>query len=160
MMKQQWQSMSEREKNMVSIGSIAIILGILYFFIWSPVSDKISQTKQVVSYQQETLQWMQTANQAIQQLRQSSTRPQQVSDESFLSVTAQTLANTQLSEFTSQVRETQNNKVRVSFANVPFDKLMDWLKLIWNRYNISVNQIALTPKNTGFVEVNLVLQKS
>ncbi|EKD91995.1 MAG: hypothetical protein ACD_29C00258G0002 [uncultured bacterium] len=72
-----------------------------------------------------------------------------------------TLATQQLSSFLNQVQQPQDNQAELTFENVPFDKLMQWLQTIWAANSISVVAFSATPQTVvGIGDVTMTLRNS
>ena len=56
--------------------------------------------------------------------------------------------------------EQSANSIDLSFSNVPFDELSDWLEMLWTSDNVIVDKISVQKTATiGLANVTLTLTK-
>lgn len=159
-MNEWWQRLSIREKWMIIIGGIFVVIIFAYVFIWSPLSSNVNNLQTTNTEQRQLLNWMQHANRQIQQLKAAGFTEKPASTEALLVIAEKTLAEKKLSQYLNQVQQPSDNQLVLTFKTVPFDKLIAWLEFIWRQYSINVTQISVEKTNTpGLVEAKLTLAK-
>lgn len=52
-----WQRLNQRERMIVRIAGVLMLIAIVYWLLWNPIASGIEQRKQTIAAQQETLQW-------------------------------------------------------------------------------------------------------
>lgn len=50
--------MNQREKLLVSIAAVLLVITLVYFLLWKPVTDGIAERQTKINAQQELLQWV------------------------------------------------------------------------------------------------------
>ncbi len=71
-LKQKFNTLNEREQKLVILAGIAIVIGLFYFIIWSPLANGVEFQKQQLKNQQVLLTYVQDSAQRARQLRASS----------------------------------------------------------------------------------------
>ena len=64
--KEWWLGLSQREKQAVSLGGVALSIFILYQGIWTPLVDGADMMRKRIASQQKTLAWMRVADKELQ----------------------------------------------------------------------------------------------
>lgn len=52
-----WQRLNQRERLIVSVAGVLLVIAAVYWLLWNPIASGIEQRKQTIAAQQETLQW-------------------------------------------------------------------------------------------------------
>lgn len=160
-MKDWWTQLNSRERQYLSIGGVFLFCVIAYFFVWSPFTSALNNARNSVDYNQQLLSWMQHAQTQIKQLRQGHHNQQRISNDDLLSITAETLSDNQLSQFTPQVLQSSQNKVKVIFDRVPFDQVVRWLQQTSQKYAIRIDTLNVAKKGKlGMVQASIELATS
>ena len=161
MIQQWWQGLSERERRIVSVGGIAAVILLVYWLIWSPLTENVNQMKSQVIFQQNTYRWMQRATQQIGQLKQAGFSDAHHHDEAILVLVERALAQQKLSLYLRHVQQPQGNQLVLTFHKVPFDRLMSCLQTLAQEVNIEVLQFnASKTKVIGAVDAQVTLEQT
>ena len=156
-----WENLEPRERLFLLMGGIACGVLLIYFFILAPFFSNLSALRQQVNADQELLRWMQPAVQVITELQANGVQPQTTSDEALLVTVNQSIQETELQLFLTQISQTNDKQVAVRFNRIPFDHLVKWLAKLWQKSAIEVTEISVIPQKTpGLVEANLTFQKA
>lgn len=158
-MKEWWMNLGLREKQLLSIGAMFIILFLLYEIIWSPISTHNETLREEITHDQKLLSWMQEADQRIQAttklFKKSNTSKQTAS---ILSVIQHEIDASPLKNNLTQMSQAENNAVQLTFQKVNFDALIQWITLVWKTQNMTVKQMTATPNGTlGSVDSTIIL---
>lgn len=158
-MKQWWQELSLREKQSVSVGSIAIAIFIIYSWIWSPLDHKITSMRTQIEQNQKLLAWMQAADKQLansaKQIQSTSTTS---TSKSLLSIAQNQIKQSSLSNQSYQLRQAESDSVQLSFKQVDFDKLITWLSDASRQQTLMISQLTVAPSDTpGIVSAELQL---
>lgn len=156
-LQQRWQGVSKRERLYLKIAGVFVVLLLINYMIYTPLSNAVSNIKTEFSYQQDLVQWMQPR---VQTLRgnQSKQQVQAVSAGELLPTIDNRLKSASFARTAEQVTQTNDNQVRVNFTDVPFDQLLSWLVTQWQTSRITVISIdAEKGSKEGLANVNLVL---
>lgn len=66
-LKQQYQQLNDREKVLVKLSSVVVIIGLFYWLVWAPLNTALAKNRSAVESQQKLYSWVQqNANKAIQ----------------------------------------------------------------------------------------------
>lgn len=145
MIKQWFNQLSPRERRVLIIG--AIVLGgiLMYFRLWEPFVTARAQQENIVAAQKTTLRWMTDAAASVQQLRrQSHTTP--AKKPSLLGLIDKSTHTGALSKARKQIEPKGELEVRVSFEEVSFTELMQWLGLLYSQHKVQVSTINIEPQ--------------
>ena len=160
-MKEKWQQLSLREKRLVILTSIIVVITLVYFMIWEPLQEGIQTSRVRVKAQQETLIQMHEqaaeARQLLAAQRQAgaSTR----SSGSLLVIIERTAQTKNLKSRLQKVQPEGQDSVRVWVENASFDQLIDWLALLENRNTIYVSEIIIErQKEPGRINSRILLR--
>lgn len=160
-MKEWWQNLSLRDKQMLSLGSFVVALFLLYEVIWSPFSGKIDTMRHQVQHNQELLAWMQTADQRIRVLEKNSQSKAAQVNGSVLSIVQSAVNKSPLAQHVTQLRQAENDSVQFNLQKVDFDQLIVLLTDLSNEYGLIVGQFTATPTGKpGEVTADVVVKAS
>ncbi len=160
-MKEWWQNLALREKQILALGALVVLLFVLYEIIWSPFTNKISSMRTEVQTNQKLLKWMQNADQLIQTLtKNSKTKSSQLTG-SLLSLMQTEVNKSTLASHVTQLRQGENDSVQMNFQKVDFDALIIFLTDLANRYGLIVSQVTITPTHLpGEVMADVVVRSA
>ena len=158
-MKEQWQQLSLREKRLVVITAIVVMVSLLYFMIWQPLQDGIDTSRVRVSAQINTLQQIRAQATEAKQLRASKTRGGTRGGGSLLVIIERTAQQRNLKSSLQKVQPEGQDGVRVWVENASFDQLIDWLDLLENKNTIYVSEIYIErQKEPGRINSRILLR--
>lgn len=124
MIKERWLQLSIREQQTVKIGGIFLILLMMYFAVWSPLTTSVTDLKIAANENTALLHWMEDTDQKIELLQKnSSTNHARAS----LSMIQQTIQHSDISNNLSDMQQKERDSVQLVFKEVNFDQLMTWL---------------------------------
>ena len=154
-----WDTLQERERQMLSIGGVIGGILFVYAVLWSPLSNAVDDQKIQVQSQQQLLQYIHRAQVTISQYKAMGITIENASNsDGLLSLVEQTAAAAQLSDALKQVQQTANNQLTLTFENVSFDLLMQWLQTLSTTHGVSVSEISATRLPTsGVANVKMIL---
>lgn len=157
-MKEWWDQLNQRERHYLLSGSLFLLSIFIYFLIWSPFSNAMQNLRNNVAYNRQLVSWMEKAELQLQSLPASHKRTQTISANDLLSSIAQSLTNNKMMSFTPQVQQSAANKVKVSFATVPFDTLIHWLIALQKKHALQIATFAASHQDkSGMVQATVVL---
>lgn len=153
-MKNYWNSLNERERNLLSLMGIVVGLYLLYLLIISPIQNQLEEKRQRLISQQDTLLWMQKL--------QASGKPAKnllpLSKNQLPGMISQQLKTANLSRFSYQIEQTGTGDTQLQFEQVPFKTFFVWLKKIHETYQINIKQLHVDKKQrAGTVKLLIVL---
>ena len=160
-MRSWWENLLDRERQMLTVGGILGGILFVYAAIWTPLSDAVEDRKMAVVTQHQLLHDLKNTSAKIQQLKAEGVHADISDNIDLLSMAEQTLSQEALSTYLKQVKQPDKNQVALTFENIPFDKLMQWLQTIWAANSISVVAFSATPQTVvGIGDVTMTLRNS
>jgi general secretion pathway protein M len=122
--KQKFGQLTEREQRLVLVSAVAVIIGLFYWLVWSPLNSAIERDEKAVVAQKSLLTWVQkNANLAIQLRAEKG-----VSDGftgSLTQLANQTAANGNIAISRMQP---QGEELQIWVDQASFNAVLDWLK--------------------------------
>lgn len=160
-MKDRWQNLSLRDKQMLVVGGIAVILFLLYEIIWSPLSNANNSLRSRIQQSQDTLRSMKNADQLIEHLLKQSKEKRTETTQSILGAMQTEINHSPFASHVTQLRQAENDSVQFNLSKVDFDQLLVFLTSVWKKYGFIVSQITVMPTGTpGEVTVDIVMKKN
>jgi general secretion pathway protein M len=129
-------SLNEREKWMIIGGGFALILYVYYIFLYSPLSNQVTQKSTQLVDKMTTLQWLQK----VRLQNRSSQTKQKVTNSQLLTALATHLKKDPSLKFPYQLQQTASGDVQITFDTVSFNPFIAWLEKMNARYAITVTQ--------------------
>lgn len=159
-MKEWWNNLALREKQMLVLGAFAIGIFLIYILLWSPLQNKVSSLRNQIQHSQELLAWMKDADKQIQALEKNSQKKSgSKATGSILSIVQKQIKTSPVASDLSQLHQVENDSVELSFKKVNFDKLMEWLIPFTQKQGLVISQITVKPSGSaGIVAADLVLK--
>ena len=158
-MKEHWQQLSLREKRLVIITTIVVVVTLIYFMIWEPLQDGIETSRVRVTAQSNTLQLIREQAAEARQLRASKSRAGARAGGSLLVIIERTAQRKNLKSSLQKVQPEGQDGVRVWVENASFDQLIDWLALLENKNTIYVSEIIIErQKEPGRINSRILLR--
>lgn len=147
-----WQRISPREQYLSMISAAMIVVALLYWGIWTPLVDQLSDTKKQLTRAQATLSW--TQEKATILLQSGVAKPQVRGGN--LSQIINSSARRNGITFSRIVNKQDDLEVWIN--EVEFDAFVDWLAELRNQYGVSVlsSDLAKTDRS-GYIKVNRLL---
>lgn len=156
-----WAALSERERVIVSCGSVIAIFLFFYFMLWSPLSAAVDAAKAELAENSQELTVVNAIASRILAFRQAGVVPHVDRSVSVMALLERALAEDQLAKYIRQVQQPQKGQVQVMLQSVPFDHFISCLQRLERRAGVSVKK--LTAKKTsrlGVVDVQFTLMRS
>ncbi|GGP99154.1 type II secretion system protein M [Shewanella ulleungensis] len=147
-----WQGLALREQQLVGFCAAILIIGIMYWGIWTPISNAQIEAERSHNAAQQTLNYVkQTANK-IAGLKQAGA--QEKVRGSLSSIVNQTAGQYQL-EITRM--QPQGDKIQLWMDDVPFDALLGYLHDLVEQKGLTLDSVDLAESDvTGFVKVRRI----
>ena len=145
-----WNSLSGRERQLVGIGGILLLIALLYWGGWRPLIQGIETAEQQRDVQRGTLAWMQLR---AADLPQGQGRTGRQPD---LSTTLEAVATTTSKQLGLYLTRLQplDKQLQLELNPVEFERLMNWLVIMERDYAVSVQMIELAAEGgKGMVKV-------
>ena len=147
-----WAGLILREKQMVSACGVVLVIGILYWGVWTPIANAETDAERNLEGQLNTLNYVkQTANR-IAGLKQTS---QGSAFKGSLSAAVNQTAGS--FGLTITRMQPQGNKIQVWMHEVPFDTLLSYLNELVQNQGLSLESLDVAESDTpGFVNVRRI----
>lgn len=162
-MKAWFMALSERERNLVLIGSFVLLVVILYFYGWKPLQRHKADLKRDINATLEDREFIRSAQRQVQELEQAKKSKRVVDTTTSVQILANPLLQRyQLNKQGVLVRSEakSRNAVSLKLENANFDALMRFIGDMERQYNVKASNMALTPtKTTGLTSVDLTLER-
>jgi general secretion pathway protein M len=161
-MKEWWNNLILREKQMVSLGALIIGAALIYLVLWSPLDNHVSQLRSQILNNQELLLWMKKTDKRIEVLEK---KPEnsvfKPSSGSLLAIVQKQIKTSSVAKALDQLHQADNNSVQLTFKKVNFDTLMTWIITLTKQQGLIVTQMTVTPSaTTGIVATDFTLSSS
>jgi general secretion pathway protein M len=154
-------SLSARERIMVIVGAIVLVLLLLYALVWSPVRSGYLELQEDVIGQRETAVWMQESAQRLAQLKSSrGSVASGLGGQSLLALADRTARTDGLGDALKRVEPEGSNSVKVWLEGASFDVVIGWLGSLSDKYGVNVDTVTLERVSgmAGRVNARLTLQ--
>jgi len=148
-----------RERTMVSIAAVVVVLALVYAVAWGPLASSVSRLQQSVEEQQALKQWMQQSAAEVNQLRGAAGS----SDDhrSLLAVVDQTSKQSQLGPAVKRIEPDGQELVRVSLEQASFDDMVTWLGSLQRSFGVGVADVSIDRQaDSGRVNARITLKRS
>jgi len=154
---QQWfAGLNPRERLIVSGGGIALLLILVFLFVWEPLVAEKKQLQTSIKAQQSLYEWLQRSADEARRLQGSVPR-NKISAGSMRTVINQTVKRGLPGANIKRVNASKRN-VQVSIEQVGFDDLVRWLANLQQNNGIYVESLASERlPQAGRVNVRLTL---
>jgi general secretion pathway protein M len=156
-----YQGLQQRERQLVLAASAVIIITLLYLTIWEPIHQGIEDQTQKYQTQVDILDWMQTAAIEVRTLQASGAAKRRTNSSQPVTLLVETSATTAgLKPYLSKLESTSDKGARITIDAASFDQLLLWLNTLQSQYGITVSSANLDRNNTpGAVNARMTLNR-
>lgn len=159
-MKQWFSGLNTRERRILMIGAVVLLVMLVYLVIWEPFDSRRSQLRASVEAQRNTYAWMLQASKEVKRLSGRGNRVKRHTG-SLLGTINNTAKTGLAGAIIKRVEEDRQQGVRVWIEQVAFDDLVKWLGKIQQQYGIRVSSLVSERHSKGGrVNVRLILQRA
>ncbi|NCB61197.1 MAG: T9SS type A sorting domain-containing protein [Gammaproteobacteria bacterium] len=138
-MKQWWQNLTTRERQIVLAGGLMLLLVILYQNLWSPLQQHLRLQRNQVQQLQQQLGWMQQQAPLVRQLKRApSPGASRTGD-----ITGTLSNSSQAYQIALKRIQPQGDNALVEIDITGFDQLVNWLGMLEQQHGITPQQIDL-----------------
>jgi general secretion pathway protein M len=147
-----WQSIAIREQQLVGFCAVVLVIGIVYWGIWAPISNAQEAAERDNIAAQKTLNYVKQSANKITGLKQAGAQAKVPG--SLSSIVNQTAGQYQL-EITRM--QPQGDKIQLWMDDVPFDALLGYLNDLVTQKGLTLDSVDLTESDVaGFVKVRRI----
>lgn len=162
-MKAWWLAQSERDRRILLIGAVVVVLAAFYSLLWDPLHQRGDKYRQLIAEQAQTLQWMRQSSLTAKQLmaaptaRTARAKPKRTG--TLLSLVDRQARRAGLGSGLKRVEPAGKDRVRLWFDEVSFDQLVRWIGTLEKDYGADVASATLDRgKTAGRVNARLVIE--
>lgn len=155
-------SLEQRERLMVILGAIALVFAVFYFAIWQPLNSSLAQARTQVTAEAQQTRWLLGLREQAQMLRANSSNGGQIKgrNDAILAVIDSTSRSRGLADAVRRIQPDNNDEATVTLENARFNKMLYWLHMLQQDYNIHVAGMTVTQgKKPGLVQARLKLER-
>ncbi|HAU1150604.1 TPA: type II secretion system protein M [Legionella pneumophila] len=153
-MKTYLNTLNDREKWMVIIASISLLIYGYYLLLYAPLSNQVNQKSTQLIEKTETLEWMKQ----VRMQKRSAKRKESVDNNQLLTILASQLKNNKTLKFPYQLQQTGSGDIQLTFDAVPFQNFIQWLAKINELYSINIKQFDVEKTSTpGVTRLMIIL---
>ena len=158
-MKEWFADRSPREQLILVSGIGILLLVILWFLVWEPVSRKNSEYQARVEQEQKVLLQLRQLASEANRLGAGSGATSERADQSLLSLTDRTVRAAGLAGALRRIEPDGDQRVRLWLQQAPFDPMMSWLQTLAGDYGIHVLTANIDlGERTGLVVADITLE--
>jgi general secretion pathway protein M len=157
-MKEWWQNLALREKQIVALGALLLAIAFIYEFVFAELSDITGNLRAGVEKNQRLLAWMQTTDQRVQAAASNTQTQAPLKSASLLSALQDDLNQNPIAKSVTGLQQADSDSVELHFKQVGFDNMMKWLLTVCQEQQLTVTSLTVTPAaNVGTVDAVLKL---
>ncbi|MEQ9906070.1 type II secretion system protein M [Pectobacterium aroidearum] len=158
-LRQRWQAMSQRERQLMVVCAAVLLLCLVYYAIFQPWLLREDQWERTISREQQTVNWMQKQAPLIPQGNQAQ------GDNSQRDVSLQILISQSTKRYGLTVvrLQPQGNQASVTLAQSDFTSLLRWLSELEQKNGVKVMSLDVNAveQSPGMVDVTrLMLERA
>jgi len=134
-----WQGLNSREQLILKVGGVVAVIAVLYYAIWSPITQAVAEAEQRVQTQQQLLSWVTTQTARYEALAGGKNVTSGAASRSSLTQRFTRIAQ----QNNIQVARTQpqDNELNVVIDEVNFNQLLALLNQLETQANIGIVQL-------------------
>lgn len=157
-LKQYWDRLQARERRVLLVGAVALVLLILYAVVWEPLVDGRARLAREVTEQRALLAWMEQSAREVQVLR-GNQASQGLGGQSLMSVVDRTARAEGLGEVLERVQPDGEKAVRVWLTQAPFDQSLRWLDKLTTIQGVRITGLVVERGETpGKADLRITLE--
>ncbi len=147
-MKQWFENLSDREKQLVIGAGIVFAIGLFFQLIWGPVNSRLDKAELAAKNKQTTLEWV---NEKLTEYKQAKGNQKNVASGSLSQIvnSAARRANISLARM-----QPQGDTLQVQIEEIEFNALIRWLAELTQNQGLTIEAIDISEADkTGAVRV-------
>jgi general secretion pathway protein M len=161
-MKAWWMSLQTRERIILTVSAIILVLILIYLLIIEPYFESRAMLANNIQGTRQTLVWMQQARQQVNQLRAvTSPRVRAGKDKrSLLALVDITAKRRKIRTNIHRMEPQGRDGIKLTIDDVDFDKLIHWIGSIQLSQGVNVTRATVSRSDTpGLIDARLSLQR-
>lgn len=126
-----YKNLEPREKLLVIITSVILLITIFYIAIWEPVYDGLEEQQKLYNSQQNILLWMKQASAEVKALKRSGARANKRSSNQPVSLIIEQSASTAgLKKNLSKLESSGKTGAQAKLETASFDQMLIWINAL------------------------------
>lgn len=161
-MKNWFNTLSQRERLLVSFGSLAVILALLWLLVVNPLYKKNSRLNKQIDQQQASLITMRKQRDQIRELQQAENAiPVTNSNQNPQQLIERSLQTWRLKNALERMQSQGVNNVRLNLKNANADRVMRFLHELESQHALAIGNLSINRSNkeSGFADFRLTMTK-
>lgn len=153
-----WQQLNLRDRTMLIVLGVALVLYLLYQMAWRPLAEANERLRLQNAAAAQSLATVMQLAAEYGELRRNSAQNQS-QGQNLAQVVDQTVAANNL--HMSRFQPGSNGDVQVRLDNAPFDQVVRWLNQLESAHAVNIKEMAVAPGSaSGLVNVSVRLYRS
>ena len=153
-------TLSSRERALVTYGSIAVLVVLLWLLAVKPLYNNQVKLNKTIAQQKVTLAKMQKQSVTIKQLQdQETNKPKSTGNQNPQQLIERSLQTWRLKTVLERM-QSQGSGVRLILKNANADRVMRFLYELENKHSLSISNMAIDSdkKEAGLADFRLIIQ--
>lgn len=149
-----WEGISARERLLTILSGLFILLAVIYWGAWQPLSNQLAKSQSDLQRAQQTLAWVQEKAPELANMGNAKSSGQRSS------ASLANIINSSARQYKVKFSRVINkkDKIEVWIAEIEFDLFVAWLASLDNKYSVNVvNADVSKTDKAGYVKVNRLL---
>ena len=152
-----WESLSSRERLILSMGMGVLLVAMVYLILWEPFQNQLRTLRQNVAEERIQVAWMEQAAIEAGTLR-GVTTTEKPTAESLLALVDRSARASGMGPGLNRVEPEGKGKVRVWLNDIAFNTLIPWLAGLSKAHGVTPENLVIERQiAAGQVNVRLVL---
>ncbi|WP_100640892.1 type II secretion system protein GspM [Marinobacter salexigens] len=158
----QYDQLPKRDQQALAVLAMALLLGILYFAVWNPVTSFHSKAVASKENASELVAWMQSNEPIIRRMGGNSAGPATASADipadgrALMGLVTRSARESGLA--LQRFEPSGDSAIRVWLESVPYSEVAAWLEMLNGKHGVVIDQAALdSSSEPGRVSVRLTL---
>lgn len=155
-------SLSPRERSLVTYGSIAVLLVLIWLLGIKPLYSNQVKLKKVITAQESSLAKMKRQSVQIKQLqKQKTVKPRAIGTQNPQQLIERSLQTWRLKTSLDKMQTQGSNSVRLNLKNANADRVMRFLNELESKHALSINNMSISRDNkeAGFADFRLTIKR-
>jgi len=154
-------SLSSRERSLVSYGSIAVLLILSWLLLVKPLYAKYTKLNEIIEKQKGNISLMQKQSNEVKRLQQQNKKPVSNNKQNPQQLIERSLQTWRLKPALERMQTQGSNGVRLTLKNANADRAMRFLYELEHEHGLSINNMIINDaKNeSGFADIRLTIKR-
>lgn len=148
--------LNDRDRLMLLVGGVVCFIYLFYALLFSPLSNRVQHHQKQLMEDKATLIWM---NKVRPQAHPERKAAEKIDCAQLLTILSDKLKETQFKHYTYQLQQSGTHEIQLSYEEVPYNLVMNWLSTLSRTYVFSIKQLQLQKtEKPGVVKMTLIIE--